>query len=252
MTDTVSDGIKRAGRVVGDPGSARGPFVFTCDHASNHVPGLSPSPSDSALLNQHWGWDIGAASVVESLCQYSDSVAVLTCVSRLVIDVNRAPDSETLVVTQCEDVTLDMNSAVDSAEIERRTATVFHPFHSMVESTMEASLKRHPVNLVSIHSFTPIWAGVQRAMEIGILFDRYEEDALRLQAALAAEGFLTELNAPYSGLTGELMYSAARHGDKYQRPYLELEIRQDLISSPEGVRIVSEKIARALSVFRPR
>jgi predicted N-formylglutamate amidohydrolase len=250
MTAAPVDEESFASRVYGDPSTATGPFIFTCEHASHTVP-WDTTHLDQSLLEQHWGWDIGAAQVVESLCDQSDSVAVLAGVSRLVIDVNRAPDSRTLVVKNCGDRPVDFNQNVDAHEIARRVNAVHTPFHQLVETVVDTRLRQCPVNLVSIHSFTPVWNGVPRAMEIGVLFDRYAEHAQRLAEALQSEGFITAMNAPYSGMTGELMYSANRHGLKYARPYLELEIRQDLIESPAGIERVSDKIARALSVFHP-
>ena len=55
----------------------------------------------------------------------------------------------------------------------------------------------------------------------------------------------TEANAPYSGKDG-LIYSAARHGNAAGIPYLEIELRQDLIASERSARAIAGRVARAL------
>ena len=47
-------------------------------------------------------------------------------------------------------------------------------------------------------------------------------------------------------------YSANRHGTTHNIPYLELEIRQDLISTSEDILDVAHRITRALHVFFPK
>ena len=89
-------------------------------------------------------------------------------------------------------------------------------------------------------------------MEVGVLFDDFDEDAWHLEEALTLEGFESVLNAPYSGRgPGALIYSAQRHGRSLGVKYLELEIRQDLIDTDDKAREVAHRLGRALDVFRP-
>jgi predicted N-formylglutamate amidohydrolase len=106
--------------------------------------------------------------------------------------------------------------------------------------------------LVAVHSFTPIYLGTPRAMEIGVLFDDFDREAWELEQALERAGFAAALNAPYSGKPpAGLIYSPRRHGQHAGIKYLELEIRQDLIDRPERAREVGSRIAGALEVFWP-
>ena len=251
MSQELRDWSEDPYRVFGDPDRANGPFVFTCEHASNAVPWRELHASDEALLKMHWGWDIGAALTVESLCKRTDSVGVLSTISRLVVDVNRAPDSDTLVVTQCADTPVGFNQSLSPDEVKHRTHTIHRGYHEGVESVIARRLARAPIHLISVHSFTPVWEGAARTMEVGVLFDRYTEDAVRVTEALRNSGLSVELNAPYSGLSGELMYAATRHGSHFDVPYLEFEIRQDLLQSQESIEAVSEALTSALSVFQP-
>lgn len=251
MSRTLGDWSQPACRVLGDPARASGDYVFTCEHASNSVPWRELNPGDEALLEMHWGWDIGAADAVETLCRKTDSVAVLSTISRLVIDVNRSPESETLVVGHCADTPVHFNESISPDEVKLRTHAIHRDYHVGIERVLEPFLKRKPAHLISVHSFTPVWNGVGRSVEVGVLFDRYSDDAVRVADALRTTGLNVELNAPYSGLSGELMYAATRHGDHFNIPYIEFEIRQDLLQSETDIEAMAEKLAYALSAFRP-
>lgn len=236
--------------VVGDPDTA-GPFVFTCEHATNLLPEWQAEPDERRLLADHWGWDIGAADLTRALVALTGSCGVLSHFSRLVCDPNRHPGESSFVVDAIDGRRLSFNRSVDDAERRRREQRYFEPYHAAIDRTL---LRRRalgaPVRLCSIHSFTPVYLGSARAMEIGVLFDAHDVHAWRLEGALAEQGFEVALNAPYSGREG-LIYAAQRHGRAHDLVYLELEVRQDLIDAPERALSVAERVARALETFAP-
>jgi predicted N-formylglutamate amidohydrolase len=233
----------------GDP-AAGGPFVFTCEHATNALPEWEPEASERATLAAHWGWDIGAADLTRALALLTGSCAVISRFSRLVCDPNRDPQEPSFVMEAIDGVPLSWNRAVDAAERERREARYFAPYHAAIDHALELrrAVGTEP-RLVSIHSFTPVYLGMARPMEIGVLFDAWDEHAWRLEGALAADGFAAVQNAPYSGFDG-LIYSANRHGRAHGLVYLELEVRQDLIDEPAKAEAVASRIARALAAAR--
>lgn len=238
-------------RIVGDPLKADGPFVFTCEHASNRLVGVEATAADRALLDDHWGWDRGIAPVTEALARQLDSVAVLSDFSRLLVDPNRALDSPTLVVERCGEAPVSFNQGLDKAAIRHRIETLYAPYHGAIDRVCRARLARGPAHLVSMHSYTPDYLGQKRAMEIGVLFDEYEKEAEWLGAALSAEGFVVALNEPYSGKAGAFTYSIMKHGQAHGVPFLELEVRNDLLASAEQQADVAERIGRALKAFAP-
>jgi predicted N-formylglutamate amidohydrolase len=168
-----------------------------------------------------------------------------------VCDPNRAPDDASFVVAEVAGHALSWNRAVDDAERARRRSRYFDPYHTAIDRALaRRAAAGAPVRLCSIHSFTPVWDGRARAMEVGVLFDDHEELARRVAGALSREGFAIALNEPYSGLVG-LIYAAQRHGRAHGVIYLELEVRNDLIATPERVREIAPRIARALAVYAP-
>ena len=70
--------------------AGKGPYVLSCDHASNEIPaafanlGLDPS-----LLTEHIAWDPGAREVAVELARRLDAPLLMPRVSRLVHDCNR-------------------------------------------------------------------------------------------------------------------------------------------------------------------
>lgn len=232
-------------------GPADGPFVFTCEHATRLLPpDWEPTPADLVYVEDHWGWDIGAADLTRALARRTRSAAVLSRFSRLVCDPNRSPDQASFVVTEVAGHALSFNRAIDRAEHARRVRDYFEPYHAAVDATFAVARARGVAHLCSIHSFTPEWEGRPRAMEVGVLYDAHETHAEALAGTLAAEGFAVAHNEPYSGYDG-LIYAAKRHGMQHGAPYLELEVRSDLIDTPARAEDVAERVARALAAYAP-
>ena len=234
--------------IAGDP--AAGPFLFTCEHATRRLPEWEAAPADLPLLEDHWGWDVGAADLTRELARLCGSGALLSRFSRLVCDPNRDPGEASFVVSDVQGHTFSFNRGVDGAERERRRARYFDPYHAAIDHALAARAAAGEVRLCSIHSFTPVYDGSARPMEVGVLFDDHEAHAEQLVGALAAEGFAVARNEPYSGFAG-LIYSARRHGRAHGVVYLELEVRNDLIATAEQTRATAERIARALAGYAP-
>jgi len=239
---------RKAYELVGDP-SAGGPFVFTCEHATRDLPEWQPQAGDLALLEDHWGWDIGAAELTRALARRMGSCAVLSRFSRLVCDPNRDPSEASFIVREIDGHTLSFNREVDGAELARRRTRYFDPYHDAIDRTLtRRRALGTPVCLCAIHSFAPVYLGQPRAMDVGILFDAFDELAWGLQGGVAEQGFETALNAPYSGRDG-LIYAARRHGRAHGLVYVELEVRQDLLGTPSEAAAVAGRLAAALSGF---
>ncbi len=246
-------GDDRAYEILGRADHA-GPFFFICEHGSNWVPEVpKPSAEDRALLAEHWGWDIGARDIVRHLLVQLGGQAVVAGFSRLLVDPNRPPDSPSFIVREIDGRVVELNRDLDAAEVCRRKERYFDEYHGAVQRVGEQrSALGAPFHLVAMHSFTPLYLGRPRPMEVGVLFDDYDEDAWHVQEALIREGFDCALNAPYSGKGPEgLIYSAQRHGRALGVKYLELEIRQDLIDTDAKATEVAARLARGLESFFP-
>ena len=226
-----------------------GPYVFCCEHATNHFGPTPASGTDRALLDTHWAVDLGAAKLTELLVQDTDGVGIFATYSRLLLDPNRSLKSKSLIVKSIEGNQLICNRNLDASEREYRIECLHQGYHDGLNAALTLRLVRGPVGLVSMHSFTPIWAGVARDVEIGVLFDANDQMAEEMIEYLISEGFRCKANEPYSGRTGELMYAANRHGLFHEVPYIEFEVRQDLITNHEDRVCISAAIHKALDTF---
>jgi predicted N-formylglutamate amidohydrolase len=100
--------------------------------------------------------------------------------------------------------------------------------------------------VVSVHSFTPVMAGKERATEIGVLWRkecRMGEPAL--ESLRRHGGFVIGSNDPYDwrGAHGHMLN---RHGLVHGLACLYLEIRHDLLTSAEGRKKVADALVPAL------
>ncbi|MGF1445250.1 MAG: N-formylglutamate amidohydrolase [Pikeienuella sp.] len=218
--------------------------VIVCDHARNRVPpeldDLGIAPADMA---RHIAYDIGAREVAVGLAAGLGCAAVLSTVSRLVIDPNRGEDDPTLVMRLYDGTVIEGNRRVDAGETERRLDAYYRPYHAAIEAELDRVLAagRLPA-LISIHSFTPQLKGRPwRPWHLGLLWDRDDRLLRPLASRLEAEpDLVVGENEPYTGqLTGDCMW---RHGTMRGLPHVLVEIRNDLIAHPEGQANWAERL----------
>jgi predicted N-formylglutamate amidohydrolase len=218
--------------VLGDP---LAPILIIADHASNHVPegidlGLPPE-----ALNEHVAIDIGVADVAARLVEKGDVCAILGGVSRLVIDYNREPDAAGLVPVHSDGHHIEGNSVADVAD---RLTRFYDPYHARVA---ELAAQPHRPFILSLHSFTPSLRTKPeeaRPWEIGILYNEDDRGARIAIPLLEAAGLIVGEQEPYSGKL--LNASMNRHAEAHRRPYLGVEMRQDLAKETAGQRRFAE------------
>ncbi|HVM96903.1 MAG TPA: N-formylglutamate amidohydrolase [Candidatus Acidoferrales bacterium] len=227
--------------IINPAGRAR--LVLTCEHASCAIPReYDDLGLDEHAIIDHIGWDIGARLVTASLASELDATAVLSGVSRLVIDCNRDLCDHDLIIAESHGVRVPGNRAVDAEDRRRRIRDFYHPYHDAIDAVLA---QRPGVFLFSVHSFTPELNGRQRRFDAGVLFDDHVADAERFGAALMAAGLRVRYNEPYSGLDG-LIYSARTHGQRFGLRYLELEVNNALLRDERAARQIAGSVATAL------
>ena len=210
-----------------------GRCLITADHASNRVPpdvaggDLGMAPED---LARHIAWDVGALGLAEALGVLMDCPVIASDFSRLVIDPNRGEDDPTLVMKLYDGTIIPGNRHVDVAEVERRLATLYRPYH---DALARLAARRTDTVIVAVHSFTPCLRGrPPRPWHVGVL---YSEDDDRLSARLIARlqavpDLCVGDNEPYAGaLPGDAI---DRHALRMGRHNTLIEVRNDLIADP--------------------
>ena len=176
----------------------RAPLLLVCEHAGQAVPArLGRLGLTQADLDDHIGWDIGAAALARRLALALDAPAVLQRYSRLVIDCNRPPEAPDAMPEVSDARPVPGNHALSEAARRARIDEIFTPFQEAVARQLARSGLRATF---SIHSYTPrMRDGQPRAWDAGFLFREDRATSERLARALQAlSGDLTiGLNQPY-------------------------------------------------------
>ena len=223
---------------------SRSPVVLVCEHASHHVPdqyaGLGLAPE---IARSHAAWDPGAAGVAEAMSALLNAPLVRSNVSRLVYDCNRPPESPTAIRETSEIYDIPGNSGLSAEDRAYRVQTVYRPFRAALQRVMA---ERDAGVLVTVHSFTPVYHGRTREVELGILHDRDSRlaDAM-LSGAARHTAMIVRRNEPY-GPKDEVTHTLAEHALPRGWPNVMLEIRNDLIDTPARRQDVARQLAGML------
>jgi predicted N-formylglutamate amidohydrolase len=214
----------------------RSPIVLACEHAGRQIPKrLGSLGLGTEDLSRHIAYDIGAEGVARGLAEMLDAPLVLQRYSRLVYDCNRPPDATSAIPVISELTTIPGNQGLTVPEREERIRVIYRKFHEQTAATIEArTLVQKPVIFVTIHSFTPLFKGIERRMHVGLLFDRDRRFTDFVAPLMRKCGPLdVRLNEPYGPEDG-VCHSVNLQAGAKGLPYSMIEIRNDLIESESG------------------
>ena len=217
-------------RVLRGQGQSR--LFLTADHAGRAIPrSLGRLGVPEPELERHIAWDIGIAGVTERLSAALDATAVLQTYSRLVIDCTRDPSVPSSIPEVSETTPIPGNVALSVEQREARRRAIFDPYHARIEVLLIA--RQRPV-YVAMHSFTPVFKGESRAMQVGVLYNRDARLAnIMLDLLRAERDLVVGDNAPYA-VSDVTDYGVPVHAERRGLPHVEIEIRQDLIADEAG------------------
>jgi predicted N-formylglutamate amidohydrolase len=221
------------------------PVVLVCEHASHAIPAKFANLGlNGDALNSHAAWDPGAMAVARIIAQELDAVLVASRISRLVYDCNRPPEAAGAMPAKSEIFDIPGNANLSQADRAARTAAYYTPFREALAGVVATTA--NPL-LVTIHSFTPIYHGTHRPVEIGILHDSDTRlaDAM-LDTASAHSPHLTQRNEPYGPQDG-VTHTLLEHGISGGHPNVMIEIRNDLIQTADTQRSIALQLAAWLS-----
>jgi len=223
----------------------RSSFIIVVDHAGSRIPRrLANLGLSSSELQRHIAWDIGALGVARRMAAEIDAPLVAQNYSRLVIDCNRDPKVPTSIPSISEASEIPGNLNLSTAEIAVRRAEIFDPYHQRIREIIEA--RGRPPILVSQHTMTDTYKGVRRNMHAAVLYNRDRRFAGIVLDMLRRETHLVVAdNEPYF-VSDETDYTIPHHAESRSLPYVEIEIRQDLVSGDAGQVEWAARIARAL------
>ncbi|MEO8366416.1 MAG: N-formylglutamate amidohydrolase [Pseudoxanthomonas sp.] len=231
----------------------RSPFILIADHAGQQIPAcLGDLGLPQSELDRHIGWDIGIAGVTGRLSEKLDAFALLQTYSRLVIDCNRPLHAAGSIAASSDGTAIPGNEGLDDDSRVARGREIFAPYHARItrELDLRSAQPIAPI-LVSLHSFTPTFAGYARPWHAGVLYHRDTRLAHALLAALRAEpGLVVGDNEPYA-VSDATDFAIPVHGEQRGLLHVELEIRQDLITDARGQEEWAQRLARMLPALLP-
>lgn len=224
--------------------SGDGPFLLVCEHASNVIPAEYDALGlDAAALRSHIAWDPGALAVADELARLLDAPLVAARVSRLVYDCNRPPEAPSAMPEESEIYRIPGNAGLTHEARRARADAVYFPFRDTLARTIDG---HGAPAIVTIHSFTPVWRGVSRAVEIGILHD---DDSRLADAMLAIAdeggdggGLVVRRNEPYGPEDG-VTHTLREHAMPRGLANVMIEVRNDLIATDADARAMAARLA---------
>ena len=231
-------------------GSERGgPWIITCDHVTiilRDFVCVVTLVVPAFEMARHIAFDIGAMVTALALGAALNAPVICSYFTRLVIAPNRGADEPTLIPQLYDGTIIAGNRYIDGNARAQRLEQLYHPYHDAIAESAHG----RDITFLSVHSFTPQLKGrAKRPWEIGVLSaqDRRIADPLilALQSALTSP---VGDNAPYAGFfPGDAL---SQHAHIPGRPNVILEIRQDLIATPDGQTQWAQRLAPHLEAAR--
>ena len=173
-------------------------LLITCEHAGNNIPDEYASlfENQHAVLNSHRGWDPGSWQLAEVLGKHFNLEAIPYFYTRLLVEPNRSLDHSLLFSEFSNPLPIDIKNKL--------VKEYYLPYREKVESKIKQMEK--PVLHLSVHTFTPVFNGEERTVDIGLLFDpmrRNEKlfcEKWRDQLVQIFPDWKITFNEPYKGI----------------------------------------------------
>ena len=223
-------------------------FVLSCEHASNKIPDTYEPLFRNCrdLLETHRAYDIGSAGLTAFLSEQLRAPAVLARWSRLLVDVNRSLYRRTLFS--------EITKTLSKEEKQRILSDYYYPHQQAVKKIVYDSLKQNAAILhFALHSFTPVFNGIERDVELGILYnpERPTERTLALQwrklLKKARPDLIVKLNQPYRGKPDGICARFRKELSDEEYVGFELEVNQKFYTDKREIEQINGLILSTLS-----
>ena len=214
------------------------PILFVSDHAGRAIPRrLGDLGLPDEELSRHIGYDIGIHGVTTELARNLNATYIFQPYSRLVIDCNRQPGKPQSIVLQSDGTVVPANSALSPDAIRLREDEILRPYQDRIEAALKTrAASGQPTVLFAMHSCTDRLRmdPRPRPWQISVIADRDWRLGTALVDVLREEtGLCVGVNEPYT-VNMAMDYTVPIHAEAKGIPYVEIEIRQDLIGDATG------------------
>jgi predicted N-formylglutamate amidohydrolase len=237
------------GPVTVENAKGRSAILLVCEHASRKLPAsLGTLGLSAEALDAHIAWDPGALAVARRISGLLDATLIFQNFSRLAYDCNRPPEAPDAMPEVSEIFEIPGNCAISIAERQARVDEIYRPFQQTLAQTIrERSKAGRATVIVTIHSFTPIYKGESRRVEVGILHDRDTRMADQmLEFARQDQRFVMGRNQPYGPEDG-VTHTLKEHGLANGLMNVMIEVRNDLVRNETGQGVMAGFLAGLIS-----
>ena len=125
------------------PSTANAEVIIVCEHAANWIPTqLDALGLDDEVRQSHIAWDPGALGVARKLAELLQGPLIEGCISRLVYDLNRPPESPTAIPATSEIFDVPGNRDLSDAARAQRVEAVYEPFRAALAAEIAARSTR--------------------------------------------------------------------------------------------------------------
>lgn len=253
MTHSASNQNKETFLQAGEPDpvtmiheQAASDILLVCEHASNRFPkALGKLGLDAEAVLSHVAWDPGALGVSLHLSELLDASFIHQNYSRLVYDCNRPPSAHDAMPARSEVFDIPGNHDLSQDDKDARTNAIYRPFETALANFIKTRREAgRPPIIITIHSFTPIYHGKKREVELGILYDQDTRLANAiLQSSPDEKDLIIRANEPYSPTDG-VTHTLQTHALPFDLHNVMIEIRNDLIETKDQQKTMAEKLSR--------
>jgi len=198
-------------------------LIISCEHAGNEVPGEYHHLFKGGweTLQTHRGVDIGALKLTNTIADTMKQEPYLHTVTRLLVDLNRSVQSPTLFSEFTRKQPLNVREDIFE--------NYYRPHREKVEKRVQQIVDQgHQALHVGVHTFTPVWEGEERDVDVGFLYDPTRDGEQqfcqhwRRQLSAKHKGLRLRMNQPYRGtMDGFTTYLRRNYSAK---DYLGMEI----------------------------
>jgi len=225
------------------------PFLLVADHAGRRIPRkLGDLGVSESELRRHIAWDVGIEPVVRFMADELDAHAIMQPYSRLVIDCNRPFAAESSIAKISENTPVPGNVKLTDEDIAARQREIFAPYHDAITRELDRRAREdRPAFLVAMHSFTPVYKGVQRPWHAGVLYNRDSRFAAFVLRLLREEDDLVVGDQEPYKVSDDHDHTIPVHGEQRGLPHVAIEIRHDLIENETDQRAWAKRMCRVLT-----
>ncbi|MEM7545139.1 MAG: N-formylglutamate amidohydrolase [Pseudomonadota bacterium] len=224
---------------------AASPFLLLCEHAGQAVPqALNGLGLPDGAIDRHIGWDIGAEALARAISDHLSCPLIIQRYSRLVIDCNRPPGSESSVPEISDGVRVPGNAGLSAREHTQRRQAIFDPMNDAITTILDAHRRQA---VFAIHSYTKHFQGQERPWDAGFLARRDTETAEVLMASISSSApeLKLALNQPYQ-IEDASDWFIPHHAETRGVRHTLIEVRNDHLTDQAGVTRWADLLADAI------